>query len=181
MKGITFRDFLSGKKKITDEYEPQIEDWELHITTVFPEVRLKSFLELRGADGGPWSRVCALPAFWTGLLYDEISLDKVLNLIKSWNFNDIKNFYEGVRRFGLNTTTPDGEDLINFSKKIIQISTEGLINRGITKDGKGEDSFLNPLKKILDSGLTPAETWRNLYLNEWSKKIDMLYKNNYFK
>ena len=181
MKGITFRDFLGGTTKITDEYDPKIEDWELHITTVFPEVRLKSFLELRGADGGPWSRVCALPAFWTGILYDEVSLDKVYSLIESWNFNDIKNFYEEVRKFGLKTTTPDGEGLINFSKKIIQISTDGLVNRGITKNGKAEDSFLNPLKKILDSGLTPAETWKNLYLNEWSKKIDMLYKNNYFK
>ena len=92
MKGITFRDFLGGTTKITDEYDPKIEDWELHITTVFPEVRLKSFLELRGADGGPWSRVCALPAFWTGILYDEVSLDKVYSLIESWNFNDIKIF-----------------------------------------------------------------------------------------
>jgi len=181
MSGLTFRDYLDGKTKVIEKHEPQIEDWDLHITTVFPEVRLKSFIELRGADGGPWSRVCALPAFWTGLLYDEISLDKVYRLIKPWSFEEIETFYRNVRISGIKTVTPDGEDLIDFTKTIIELSTEGLRNRNIKKNGKTEDSFLDPLKKILKFGMSPAENWKKLYLNEWSNNIDMLYKNNYFK
>lgn len=181
MSGLTFRDYLDGKTKFNDKYEPHIQDWELHITTVFPEVRLKSFLELRGADGGPWSRVCALPAFWTGLLYDEISLEKVYKLIKIWSFKEVENFYKNVRIKGLKTKTPDGINLIDFTKKIIELSSDGLKNRNINKNGKTEDSFLDPLKKILEFGMSPAETWRKLYLNQWSNNLDMLYKNNYFR
>ena len=177
--GYTFKDFLE-KKKI-NQYKPELNDWDLHITTVFPEVRLKSFIELRGADGGPWSRVCALPAFWTGILYDVNILDKIYEIIKNWSYTEIQIFYENVRKNGFKTSAPNGENLINFTKKILDLSSLGLRNRDIRLSGKNEESFLEPLRKILNSGKSPAETWKNLYLNQWSKDIDMLYKNNYFK
>ena len=91
------------------------------MTTVFPEVRLKNYIEVRGADGGPWSRVCALPAFWTGLLYDEKNLNLLTNEISSWKFDDILMFYENVRKFGLKTKTPDGENLVSFYKKFLTL------------------------------------------------------------
>ncbi len=180
LSGKTFRDFLEKKTKLIN-LEPSIKDWEVHITTVFPEVRLKSFIELRGADGGPWSRVCALPAFWTGILYDDEVLDHLSDIVASWSFIDIKNLYNNVRKFGLKTNNPDGENLLDFTKKIVDLSSKGLRNRDIQISGKNEESFLEPLRKILNSGNSPAEIWRELYLNEWSKNIDMLYKNNYFK
>ena len=113
MTNLRFKDYLNKKKL---NFKPTLEDWKIHMTTVFPEVRLKNYIEVRGADGGPWSRVCALPAFWTGLLYDEKNLNLLTNEISSWKFDDILMFYENVRKFGLKTKTPDGENLVSFTK-----------------------------------------------------------------
>ena len=178
LSGITFRQYIQNK---SNGFSPSIDDWNIHITTVFPEVRLKSYIELRGADGGPWSRVCALPAFWTGVLYDEKILNQLEDLIKKWSFQDVQNFYEDVRVNGLNAQTPSGQSLLNFANKIIEMSAKGLRNRKIDFDGRSEQSFLEPLKQILKSGFTPADVWKKLYLKEWSNNIDVLYKNNYFK
>ena len=114
LTGHTFRDLMDGKIKKMDA---TFSDWENHITTIFTEVRLKKIIEVRGADGGPWSRVCALPAFWTGILYDEEILDQVSSIIKSWSYDQVKNFYKEVRINGFNSYTPDKENLKNFSKK----------------------------------------------------------------
>ena len=179
--GKNFKQFLEKKIKLDKLIEPEMKDWEIHLTTVFPEVRLKSFIELRGADGGPWSRVCALPAFWTGILYDEEILDQVSSIIKSWSYDQIRNFYKDVRINGFNSYTPDKENLKNFSKKIIDLSSIGLKKRNIENAGKTEDSFLEPLFEIIKSGESPALKWKKLYLNQWSNNIDMLYTNNYFK
>ena len=181
LSGQSFRKFIDNEIKLNIDIEPQMHDWETHLTTVFPEVRLKSFIELRGADGGPWSRVCALPAFWTGILYDEEVLDQVAKIIESWNFNDIQNFYRDARVNGLKSNSPNKENLLNFSKKIIDLSSTGLKKRNIENFGKTEEHFLEPLKKIINSGESPAEKWKKLYLNQWSNNIDMLYTNNYFK
>ena len=123
MTNLRFKDYLNKKKL---NFKPTLEDWKIHMTTVFPEVRLKNYIEVRGADGGPWSRVCALPAFWTGLLYDEKNLNLLTNEISSWKFDDILMFYENVRKFGLKTKTPDGENLVSFTKKILNLANEGL-------------------------------------------------------
>ena len=92
MTNYTFRNFLNKKTKNPYKIVPNIDDWNIHLTTVFPEVRLKNFIELRGADGGPWSRVCALPAFWTGILYDEDNLDTVWSKIGIGNLIKFVNF-----------------------------------------------------------------------------------------
>ena len=179
MTKYTFRNFL--EKKVLKKIEPNLEDWKIHLTTVFPEVRLKTFIELRGADGGPWSRVCALPAFWTGILYDKKNLNEIWTKISHWDYSGIVNFYENVRRDGLNTFTPDGEKLSDFTKTILNQSGEGLVRRNIKTDRGNESIFLEPLKKILESGKSPAEMWKKLFFSEWKNDIDMLYKTNYFK
>ena len=179
MTKYTFRNFL--EKKVLKKIEPNLEDWKIHLTTVFPEVRLKTFIELRGADGGPWSRVCALPAFWTGILYDKKNLSEIWTKISHWDYSDIVNFYENVRRDGLNTFTPDGEKLSDFTKTILNQSGEGLVRRNVKTDRGNESIFLEPLKKILESGKSPAEMWKKLFFSEWKNDIDMLYKTNYFK
>ena len=179
MTNYTFRNFL--EKKLLKKIEPTLTDWKVHLTTVFPEVRLKSFIELRGADGGPWSRVCALPAFWTGILYDQENLDETWSKINHWKYSEIENFYQNVRKNGLNTITPDGEKLSDFTKKIIDKSNDGLMRRNIKSDKVNESAFLEPLKIILKSGKSPAEMWKKLFLSKWNNEIDMLYKTNYFK
>ena len=157
-----------------------MDDWNNHITTVFPEVRLKSYIEVRGADGGPWSRVCALPAFWTGILYDEEILNRVWDLAKNWKFDEIENFYDQARLNGLDAVAPNGESIKTFLKKILNYSSIGLKNRNIVKKGYDESIFLKPLFEILESGQSPAKFWVNQFVNDWSRDIDMLYKNNYF-
>ena len=179
MTNYTFRNFL--EKKVVKKIEPTLADWKVHSTTVFPEVRLKSFIELRGADGGPWSRVCALPAFWTGILYDQENLDETWSKINHWKYTEIENFYQNVRKNGLNTITPDGEKLLDFTKKIINKSNNGLVRRNIRSNKGNESTFLEPLKKILESGKSPAEMWKKLFFSEWNNDIDMLYETNYFK
>ena len=181
LSGKSFRDFLENKIKLHEDIEPNIADWETHLTTIFSEVRLKSFIELRGADGGPWSRVCALPAFWTGILYDQDILDRVFDIVNKWSFIEIKNFYNDARIKGLKSFSPNNKSLLDFAKKLINFSSIGLRNRNIILHGKTEDSFLKPLEKIVNSGKSPADNWKELYLNQWSNDIDMLYKNNYFK
>ena len=178
LTGHTFRDLMDGKIKKMDA---TFSDWENHITTIFTEVRLKKIIEVRGADGGPWSRVCALPAFWTGILYDEEILDEIWLIIKSWKFNEIKKFYEDVRTDGLKASAPNNESVFKFTKKIIDFSVKGLKKRNYTKGDDDETIFLEPLNIILDSGKSPAETWKNLFLGEWNNNVDMIYETNYFK
>ena len=149
-------------KDSSGKFEPNMDDWNNHITTVFPEVRLKSYIEVRGADGGPWSRVCALPAFWTGILYDETILNDVWERIRKWNFKDVNNFYSNVRKLGLKALNPDGKPLNIFLSYLLELSSKGLKNRKIFINGKDESIFLEPLVRILESGLSPAETWKNL-------------------
>ena len=175
-----FNDFLAGKIKKIGKVKPTYTDWVNHISTVFPEVRLKSYIELRGVDGGPWSRVCALPAFWTGILYDDTVLNDVWEKIKKWNFKDVKNFYSNVRKLGLKALTPDGTPLTKFLSDLLKLSSKGLENRKIFLNGKNESIFLEPLDRILESGLSPAETWKNLFLSEWKENIDNIYGANYF-
>ncbi len=179
MTNFTFRNFL--EKKVLKKIEPTLEDWKIHLTTVFPEVRLKTFIELRGADGGPWSRVCALPAFWTGILYDQENLNQTWTSINHWSYLDVQNFYQNVRKNGLNTYTPDGEKLVDFAKKIINQSNDGLVRRSVKSNKGNESIFLEPLAKILESGKSPGEMWEKLFFSEWKKDIDMLYETNYFK
>ena len=179
--GYSFKDFLENRIKKFQNFKASFRDWENHITTIFTEVRLKKIIELRGADGGPWARVCALPAFWTGILYNNENLDDIWNLVKDWKFNDIQNFYKEVREKGMNASTPDAESLINFSEKILNFSSDGLQKRNNFLDGNNESVFLDPLKKIIKSRMSPAEMWKKLFLEEWNNNVDMLYKTNYFK
>ncbi len=179
--GCSFRKFMEGKEKKIGDEVADISDWHTHLTTAFPEVRLKSYLELRGADGGPWSRVCALPAFWTGILYDEEILDEVWNSIKHWKVSEIKEFYNNVRIYGLNVCTPDGMALSKYLTELIKKSSIGLERRKIIVGKKNEKVFLEPLKNILNSGESPAQTWKRLFLSEWDENVDNIYKSNYFR
>ena len=169
--GQSFRDFLAGKLPAYPEQLPTIGDWEDHLTTAFPEVRMKKFLEMRGADGGPWGRLCALPAFWTGLLYDSASLDAAYDLIKDWSIEERTKLRDEAPRFALKTQFR-GRPLRDLARDVLAIARAGLKRRNRFAHGCDETYFLNPLDDIADSGETPAEGLLELYRTRWRGNID---------
>ncbi len=151
--GKSFRDFLDGNLDVYPREKPTIADWNDHLSTAFPEVRLKSFLEMRGSDGGPWNRICALPALWVGLLYDQGALDAAWDLVKHWTIEDHQRIRDAVPKMGLATPMPDGRTMNDLAKDVLDIVTAGFCARGqINSMGDNESGFLNPLRKIVDCG-----------------------------
>jgi len=178
--GESFKDFMNGKlPSFTGEF-PTLIDWNDHMTVSFPEVRLKKFLEVRGADGGPWSSVCALPAFWTGILYDKNVLDEVWDLVKKWDIEQKQTFYLEVARNGLKSRCPENKDIKDLLKRLLDLSKSGLKKRKIIIDKKDESFFLDPLYKVLKSKKSPAEKWNELFLKKWNKDLDKIYEINFF-
>ncbi|KAK4365378.1 hypothetical protein RND71_016736 [Anisodus tanguticus] len=144
--GFSFRDFMNGKlPPIPGEY-PTLNDWENHLTTIFPEVRLKRYLEMRGADGGPWRRLCALPAFWVGVLYDEESLQRVLDMTSDWTAEEREMLRNKVPKSGLKTPFRDGL-LKHVAQDVVKLAKEGLERRGFKETG-----FLNEVTEVVKTG-----------------------------
>ncbi|MBL4597418.1 MAG: glutamate--cysteine ligase [Rhizobiaceae bacterium] len=178
---VTFRQFMNGalKGEVSDP-EPTIGDWSNHMTTVFPDVRLKRFLEMRGADGGQWRRICALPAFWVGLLYSSSSLDAAEDYISEWTPEMVFDLREAVPKEGLNAKIA-GQDLHFHARKILEISRLGLVERAVLNcEGFDESIYLNPLHETIASGLTPAEHLLQKYHGEWNESLDPLFREYAF-
>ena len=174
--GLDFKDFLSGNLAVYPGQKPTISDWNDHLSTAFPEVRLKSFLEMRGSDGGPWNRICALPALWVGLLYDQGALDAAWDLVKDWSIEDQLRLRAQVPKEGLCTVAPDGRSFQELGKDILDIANAGLSARGqVNSMGDNETGFLNPLRQIVDSGLSPAHQLLNKYEGEWAGDLSRVY------
>jgi len=174
--GLSFRDFLDGKLSVLPGEKPQKGDWVDHLSTAFPEVRLKSYLEMRGADGGPWNRICALPAFWVGLLYDPVALDAAWDEVKHWTIEDHHRIREEVPRLGLAARGPRGRSFKVLAETILDIATLGLSNRArIDAAGDNEVGYLHPLREIVASGQTPAERLLQRYHGEWGGDISRVY------
>jgi glutamate--cysteine ligase len=174
--GLSFRNFLAGKLSVLPGETPTIEDWKDHLSTAFPEVRLKSFLEMRGADGGPWSTICALPAFWVGLLYDQGALDAAWDEVKHWSIPEQQRIRDEVPRLGLATRAPDGRSFQELANRILDIAHQGLSSRNrLNAAGDNETSFLNPLREIADSGKVPAQRLLDLYHGEWEGDLSRVY------
>lgn len=169
--GRDFKDFMAGKLAGFEGQYPTMKDWEDHLTTAFPEVRLKKFLEMRGADGGPWARLCALPAFWTGLLYDNQARSDACDMIADWTHEEHVHLRDNVPRTALHTTHRN-ETVRELALTALNISHGGLCRRG-RLDGVGLDEthFLRPLFQIAESGLTPAEELVAAYEGRWNKSI----------
>ena len=170
--GLSFRDFMDGKLPILPGERPAMADFEDHLSTIFPEVRLKRFLEMRGSDSGPWSMLCAFSAFWVGILYDDASLDAAWDLVKDWSAPQREAMRQSSRVLGLKTPVPGGRDLQALSKDVLAISRRGLQSRGMTStSGDNETGFLSELDEIAASGLTPAERLLERYHGDWNRDV----------
>jgi glutamate--cysteine ligase len=174
--GLSFRDFLNGKLSVLPGETPKLSDWVDHLSTAFPEVRLKSFLEMRGSDGGPWNRICALPALWVGLLYDQTALDAAWDLVKDWSIEDHQRIRDAVPRDGLCTPVPGGRTMQDLGRDVLEIAAKGLSARGeVNSMGDTEGGFLNPLRQIVDSGMSPAHQLLERFEKEWGGDMAKLY------
>lgn len=179
--GQSFRDFMDGKLPALPGERPTISDWNDHLSTAFPEVRLKSFLEMRGADGGPWSRICALPALWVGLLYDQGALDAAWDVVKGWTIEERQTLRDAVPKMGLNAPIAGGGKLLDIAAEVLDIATSGLAARARTNSsGDNETGFLEPLRDVVARGRTPAEDLLALYHGEWGGDLSRIYDEMQF-
>ncbi|MBN9466156.1 glutamate--cysteine ligase [Brevundimonas sp.] len=173
--GQSFRDFQAGKLPALPGEYPTIKDWNDHLTTLFPEVRLKAYLEMRGADGGPWSRICALPALWAGVLYDAPSLAAAWDLVKDWDIADHERLRRDVTRLGLKAEVA-GRNVRDIAVDLVAIAKQGLKNRARFSGGMvDERGYLSELEDIADSGITPAERLLDLYHGVWQGDVKRIY------
>ncbi len=173
--GASFRDFLEGRLAKLPGEKPTIEDWSDHLTTLFPEVRLKRFLEMRGADGGPWRRICALPAFWVGLLYDTGALDQAYELVRSWSAEERQTLRNEVPVHGLQTPFRGGT-LQDVAREAAKISAAGLKARGrLNSKGDDETTFLDFVEEAAASGRVPADELLARYHNSWKRDVNRIY------
>jgi len=176
--GQSFRDFLKGKLPALPGEIPALGDFSDHVSTVFPEVRLKRYLEMRGADGGPWRRLCALPALWVGLLYDELPLDAAYDLVKDWTLDEHDYLRREVPRRGLDLPFR-GRSLRDIALDVLAMAREGLRRRarmgGMAED---ESHFLDTLFGIAGSGRTLADELLEQYTDRWAGDIDPIYREH---
>ena len=178
--GQSFRDFLKGELPALPGERPRASDWIDHLSTAFPEVRLKSFLEMRGADGGPWSRICALPAFWVGLLYDQAALDAAWDLVKGWTMEEREALRNAVPKLALDAPIPGGRKLIDLAREVLPIARAGLTSRArLNASGDNETGFLDTLEEIVATGKCPAQRLLDKYHGEWAGDISRVYKYHF--
>ncbi|MEH3045672.1 glutamate--cysteine ligase [Sphingomonas adhaesiva] len=174
--GLSFRDFLKGELSVLPGERPTIDDWNDHLSTAFPEVRLKTFLEMRGADGGPWGRICALPAFWVGLLYDRGALDAAWDVVKRWTLDERQALRDAVPKLGLSAPIPGGGQLRDIAGQVLDIAHAGLAARaGTNGAGDDETGFLDPLREIVRTGKVPAEVLLEHYHGAWGGDVSKVY------
>jgi glutamate--cysteine ligase len=173
--GKSFRDFLARKIDAVKHIEPALADWADHLTTIFPEVRLKRFLEMRGADAGGWRRVCALPALWVGLYYDQTALDAAWDLVKDWTAEERQAMRDAVPWLGFKT--PFRRTRVwDLAHLMLEVSAAGLKRRAAhDAGGMTEEGFLVPLRETVARGYTRAEELLKLYRTDWGKDLARLF------
>jgi glutamate--cysteine ligase len=174
--GQSFRDFLKGRLPALPGEVPTLTDWNDHLTTLFPEVRLKRFLEMRGADGGPWRSLCALPALWVGVLYHQEPLDAAWDWVQDWTLEEHAYLRAAVPKHGLKTPFR-GATVQDLAKRMLALAELGLQRRS-EEDWAGQDErqFLTALRGIVESGRTPAEELLALYHGRWRGSVDPVFR-----
>ncbi|HEV2081331.1 MAG TPA: glutamate--cysteine ligase [Brevundimonas sp.] len=177
LSGRSFRRFMDGGLEDLPGDRATRKDWSDHLTTLFPEVRLKSYLEMRGADGGPWSRICALQALWVGVLYDDAALAAAWDLCRDWAIEDHERLRSDVTRLGLKAEVA-GRTVRDVAVDLVAIAKQGLKSRARFSGGMvDERGYLSELEDIADSGVTPAERLLDLYHGAWDRDLSRLYRD----
>ncbi|MEM1387222.1 MAG: glutamate--cysteine ligase [Pseudomonadota bacterium] len=176
--GQSFRDFMAGKLPALPGETPTLSDWADHLTTIFPEARIKKFIEMRGADGGPWRRLCALPAFWVGLMYDQTALDAAWDLAKNWDAETREAWRVAASVDGLDAVV-GGQRMHDLAREAVAIAREGLKARA--KPGLGgmvrdERHFLHALEDSLETGKLPADELLERYHGDWNGDLSKIYE-----
>jgi glutamate--cysteine ligase len=175
--GQSFRDFMAGKLPALPGETPTLSDWADHLTTAFPEARMKRYIEMRGADGGPWRRLCALPAFWVGLMYDQNALDGAWDLVKGWDAQTREDLRVAASVDGLQAQA-GGVNMHDLAREVVALSEAGLKARA--RPGAGglvpdETHFLNAVKESVETGKTPADELLDCYHGEWQGDLGRIY------
>ncbi len=175
--GQSFRDFLRGELPALPGEKPTLSDWADHLTTIFPEARIKKFMEMRGADGGPWRRLCALPAFWVGLMYDQSALDAAWDLVKGWDVETRDSLRVAASVEGLQAKV-GRIDMHHLAREVVQLSHAGLKARARPGGGgmiPDETHFLDALRESVESGRTPADELLARYHGDWQGDLSRIY------
>jgi glutamate--cysteine ligase len=175
--GQSFRAFLKGELPALPGEKPTLSDWADHMTTVFPEARVKKYIEMRGADGGPWRRLCALPAFWVGLMYDQNALDAAWDLVKGWDTETRDAMRVAASKDGLQAKVGNIH-MHDLAREVVAMSHEGLKARALSGAGgmvPDETHFLNALHESIESGKTPADELLDKYNGEWAGDLSRIY------
>ncbi|SDZ18617.1 glutamate--cysteine ligase [Jannaschia faecimaris] len=175
--GQSFRDFLRGELPALPGEKPLLSDWADHLTTLFPEARIKNYMEMRGADGGPWRRLCALPAFWVGLMYDQSSLDAAWDIAKGWNQETRLALRVAASEQGLQAEV-SGIKMQDLARELVDISHAGLKARARPGGGgliPDETHFLNALRETVETGKTPADEMLDDYHGAWNGDLTRIY------
>jgi glutamate--cysteine ligase len=176
--GQSFRDFLRGELPAMPGQIPTLSDWADHLTTIFPEARVKKFIEMRGADGGPWRRLCALPAFWVGLTYDQSALDAAWDLVKGWDAETRDALRVAAGKDGLDAVVGDIR-MIDLAKQALDISRSGLKARACPGLGgmvADERHFLHALEDSVETGKAPADELLDHYHGDWNGDLSKIYE-----
>ncbi|NVJ94547.1 MAG: glutamate--cysteine ligase, partial [Marivivens sp.] len=175
--GQSFRDFMKGQLPALPGETPTLSDWADHLTTAFPEARIKKYMEMRGADGGPWRRLCALPALWVGMMYDQSALDAAWDLAKGFDAETREALRVAASVDGLHAQVGNIK-MMDLAKEVVAISETGLKARakvganGLIPD---ETHFLNALKESLESGQAPADELIARYNGDWNGDLTKIY------
>ncbi len=173
--GCSFRDFLAGRLPGLEGLRPTLADFEAHLTTIFTDVRLKHYLEMRGADGGPWREICGVPALWTGILYHRPSLEAAWALCRDWTPEEHLQLRRDVPRLALAAPFRRGT-VRDLARAMVELAREGLRARSVTDlDGNDERQYLRRVEEIVESGRTPAEEKLERYHGAWGGSVDPLF------
>jgi glutamate--cysteine ligase len=174
--GQSFRDFMAGRLPGLPGERPTTGDWADHLSTIFPEVRLKTFLEMRGADGGPWKSLCALPALWVGLFYDQSSLDAAWDLVSDWTPEEHAALRAEVPRRALATPFRGGT-VGDLADTVLNLAEAGLARRArLDSKGLDETQYLAPLHETVETGRTPAEVALAAFDGTWGGSLEPLFR-----
>jgi glutamate--cysteine ligase len=176
LSGQDFKAFMAGKLTALPGEHPSMRDFADHLTTAFPEVRLKQYLEMRGADGGPWGRLCALPALWVGLLYDDEALDAAWDLVKDFSREERHALRDGVPKHALKLPFR-GHSVRELAAETLKIAAHGLRRRARhNAHGADESIYLEPLLEIVAANQTPAERKLELFHGSWNGSVDPVFR-----